>query len=137
MPQPPGSHVIGYARVSTEEQAASGLGLEAQTAAIADATTRRGWSVEYLIDAAASGKHVNPELRRGLGLLATGQADALVVAKMDRLPRQRDSGVSEGAGLEPGRTRPWYRPRHAAGPSDGADARGVRGVRAGADRRPD
>ncbi len=87
MPQPRGSHVIGYARVSTEEQAASGLGLEAQAAAIADATTRRGWSVEYLTDAAASGKHVNPELRRALGLLATGQADALVVAKMDRLAR--------------------------------------------------
>ena len=36
-------NVIGYVRVSTEDQARSGLGLEAQQAAIVSACRDRGW----------------------------------------------------------------------------------------------
>ncbi|MET4781238.1 recombinase family protein [Glaciihabitans sp. UYNi722] len=80
-------HVLGYVRVSTEEQANSGLGVEAQVAAINAECRRRGWSVEILSDLGRSGKQVNPELRRALDLLESGQADGLVVAKLDRLAR--------------------------------------------------
>ena len=37
-------NVIGYVRVSTEDQARSGLGLEAQEAAIISACRDRGWN---------------------------------------------------------------------------------------------
>ena len=80
-------HMLGYVRVSTEEQTESGLGLEAQVEAIHDAAERRGWTVDILADAGCSGKQVNPELRRGLDLLVAGRADGLVVTKMDRLAR--------------------------------------------------
>jgi hypothetical protein len=42
--------------------------------------------VEFCQDV-ASGKFVNPGLRTALDLLASGQADALVAAKMDRVAR--------------------------------------------------
>ncbi|WP_246398471.1 recombinase family protein [Mycobacterium vicinigordonae] len=37
--------VIAYVRVSTDEQAASGAGLEAQRAAIEAEAARRGWTI--------------------------------------------------------------------------------------------
>lgn len=80
-------HVIGYIRVSTEEQERSGLGVEAQLDAIHAECERRGWTVEVLADLGCSGKQVNAQLRRALDLLRTGQAEALVVAKIDRLAR--------------------------------------------------
>jgi DNA invertase Pin-like site-specific DNA recombinase len=83
----PSRHVIGYERVSTDEQAASGAGLDAQHAMIEDEAIRRGWSVEWHGDPGKSGKQVNPGLRTALDLLADGQADALVVTKMDRIAR--------------------------------------------------
>jgi DNA invertase Pin-like site-specific DNA recombinase len=85
--------------VSTEEQAHSGLGIEAQTAAILAECERRGWSVEILADVGRSGKQVNPELRRALDLLQSGQADGLVVSKLDRLARsvQHASSVINSA----------------------------------------
>lgn len=80
-------HVLGCVRVSTEEQERSGLGVKAQIDKITEDCQRRGWSFEILMDLGCSGKHMNAELRRALELLRTGQADALVVAKMDRLAR--------------------------------------------------
>lgn len=80
-------HMLGYVRVSTDEQERSGLGVEAQTDAIVTECDRRGWTVEIVADLGASGKHVNPQLRHALELLRTGQADGLVVAKLDRLAR--------------------------------------------------
>jgi DNA invertase Pin-like site-specific DNA recombinase len=80
-------HCLIYVRVSTEEQAASGLGVEAQTAQAVAECERRGWTYEALADLGASGKHVNPNLRRALDMLDAHQADALMVAKLDRLAR--------------------------------------------------
>lgn len=80
-------HIIGYIRVSTEEQERSGLGIEAQQAAIETECERRSWTVELIADLGRSGKEVNPQLRRALDLLATGQADGLMVSKLDRLAR--------------------------------------------------
>ena len=78
---------LAYTRVSTDEQAASGNGLEAQRAAIDAEAARRGWAVEHFCDAGVSGKVIGPELLKVLQLLASGQASGLVVAKLDRLSR--------------------------------------------------
>lgn len=80
-------HVIGYRRVSTEEQARSGHGLDAQRQTIEEHAARKGWTVEWIEDEGATGSRINPGLRRSLDLLRTKQADALVVTKMDRLAR--------------------------------------------------
>lgn len=82
-----GTSMLGYSRVSTEEQADSRAGLDAQEHAIRDEAKRRGWEVTMLSDPGKSGKFVNPQLRKALELLAAGQADALIVSKMDRLAR--------------------------------------------------
>lgn len=99
-------HMLGYIRVSTEEQHRSGLGIEAQEAAIAGECERRGWTYELFRDLGCSGKHVNPELRRGLDMLSTGQFDGLMVAKLDRLARSVrhasaiiDSAITQGWAL--------------------------------------
>ncbi len=83
----PVPHYLGYTRVSTTEQADSGLGLAAQEAAIRAEATRRGFTVETLSDAGFSGKHVNPAPRGALDRLRARQADGLIVAKVDRLAR--------------------------------------------------
>lgn len=79
--------MLGYTRVSTEEQADSRNGLEAQRETIHLEAQRRGWGVEYFSDEAVSGKLVGPSLQEALQLLASGQAHGLVVAKLDRLSR--------------------------------------------------
>lgn len=79
--------MLGYIRVSTEEQAISRNGLEAQEARIREEAARRGWDLEIYRDEGASGKQVNPGLRSALTALAAGRADGLVVAKLDRLAR--------------------------------------------------
>lgn len=79
--------MLGYTRVSTEEQANSGNGLEAQRAAIDAEAERRGWTVEHYSDEGVSGKIVGPQLLEVLQRLASGQADGLVVSKLDRLSR--------------------------------------------------
>jgi DNA invertase Pin-like site-specific DNA recombinase len=79
--------MFGYARGGTEEQAESRNGLEAQQDTIATEAERRGWDVEYFSDEGASGKYINGNLREVLHLLASGQGDGLIVAKLDRLAR--------------------------------------------------
>ena len=81
--------VLGYARVSTAEQGLSGAGLEAQCATIAAECERRGWQlVECVQDVGYSGKNMKrPGLVGALEALRAGEADALVVAKLDRLSR--------------------------------------------------
>lgn len=79
--------ILGYTRVSTDEQADSRNGLEAQRETIRLEAVRRGWSVEHFSDEAVSGKLIGPSLQEALQLLASGQANGLVVAKLDRLSR--------------------------------------------------
>ena len=78
---------FGYSRVSTDEQADSRNGLEAQRSAIDAEAKRRGWTVEHHADEGASGKYINTNLQEALQLLASGQGDGLIVAKLDRLAR--------------------------------------------------
>src|ERR1700710_2018728 len=86
-PKPKGALMFGYTRVSTEEQVHTGNGLEARRATIDAEAKRRGWDLEHHCDAGVSGKIVGPSLREVLQLLASGQGDGLIVAKLDRLSR--------------------------------------------------
>jgi len=80
---------IGYIRVSTADQAESGLGLEAQREAIEADCKRRRWELVAVIeDAGESGTDTDrPGLRQALERIAAGEVEALVVAKLDRLSR--------------------------------------------------
>ncbi len=81
--------VLGYVRVSTEEQKSSGAGLQAQRRAIITECERRGWHlVELIEDAGFSAKDMKrPGVQEALRVLQEGKASALVVAKLDRLSR--------------------------------------------------
>jgi DNA invertase Pin-like site-specific DNA recombinase len=81
--------VLAYVRVSTEEQRESGAGLAAQRAAILAECEYRGWHlVDVIEDGGYSAKDLKrPGVRIALEALRTGEAEALVVAKLDRLSR--------------------------------------------------
>src|SRR5438552_16337088 len=81
--------VLGYVRVSTDEQSSSGAGLEAQRQAILAECERRGWQlVDVIEDAGFSAKDLKrPGVQEALRVLQSGDASALVVAKLDRLSR--------------------------------------------------
>jgi len=81
--------VVGYVRVSTDEQTGSGAGLEAQRRAILSECERRGWHVVKVIeDAGFSAKDLKrPGVQEALRVLEEVEASALVVAKLDRLSR--------------------------------------------------
>jgi DNA invertase Pin-like site-specific DNA recombinase len=81
--------VLGYVRVSTDEQSDSGAGLEAQRRAIAAECKRRGWQlVDVIEDAGFSAKDLKrPGIKTALEVLEAGDAKALVAAKLDRLSR--------------------------------------------------
>jgi DNA invertase Pin-like site-specific DNA recombinase len=75
--------------VSSEEQADSRAGLEAQRSAIEAECSRRGWQIiEVVEDAGYSAKDLKrPGVRAALEQLERKRADGLVVAKLDRLSR--------------------------------------------------
>lgn len=96
--------VIAYMRVSTEEQGDSRAGLEAQEAAIRAEVERRGWNLLETYTDIASGKSMRKRDELGVALraLANHDAEALVVAKLDRLSRSvlDFAGIMETAARE-------------------------------------
>jgi DNA invertase Pin-like site-specific DNA recombinase len=82
-----GYAVLGYVRVSTDEQGTSGAGLEAQRRAIIRECRRRGWQLlDVIEDAGYSAKDLRrPGIQAALEVLRSGDAKALVAAKLDRL----------------------------------------------------
>lgn len=77
--------VLGYLRVSTTDQ---DYGIEVQRAAIEAEALRRDWRVHWVIDHGETGKNADrPGLLQALAMLDRGEADALVVSKLDRLSR--------------------------------------------------
>jgi DNA invertase Pin-like site-specific DNA recombinase len=86
---PSSPRVIAYVRVSTEDQARSGLGLEAQRTTLEQEAARRGWAdLEIVVDDGYSAKDLRrPGITGALAALAAGDAEVLVVAKLDRLSR--------------------------------------------------
>lgn len=89
--------VVGYVRVSTDEQAVSGLGLAAQEAAIRSECERRGLDLlAVYTDAGISAKTIDrPALTAALADLDAGRGSVLMVAKLDRLTRS----VHDATGL--------------------------------------
>jgi len=89
--------VIAYLRVSTEEQAVSGLGLAAQENAIWAECVRRGLPLVAIhSDAGVSGKTLTrPALADALAALDAGEGSVLMVANLDRLTRS----VHDATGL--------------------------------------
>jgi DNA invertase Pin-like site-specific DNA recombinase len=79
--------VIGYLRVSTDEQGTNGHGIDAQRAAIEAECSRRGWQIEYVKDIASAKNGDREALGYALACLQRGEADALIVSKLDRLSR--------------------------------------------------
>ena len=92
--------IIGYERVSTARQGASGLGIEAQRQAIEGFVAQRGATLIARFTEVESGRNPDrPELGKALHLAKVTGA-TLVIAKLDRLSRNaaflltlRDSGV--------------------------------------------
>jgi DNA invertase Pin-like site-specific DNA recombinase len=98
--------VVGYVRVSTDEQLDSGAGLEAQRQAIRRECERRGWKLAEVYEDAASGRAITGRqgLKAALTALDGHRAAALVVAKLDRLSRS----LLDFAGLmEQSRRKGW------------------------------
>jgi len=80
---------IAYLRVSTDKQADRGVSLDAQRAKLkAYAELCELDLVEIIVDAGQSAKSLDrPGLQRALAMLNAGEADALLVVKLDRLTR--------------------------------------------------
>ncbi len=80
--------MVAYVRVSTNEQADSGLGLAAQRASVVAEAERRGWTLAAIHEDALSGKSLDrPGLAAALAAVESGEAAGIVVAKLDRLSR--------------------------------------------------
>jgi DNA invertase Pin-like site-specific DNA recombinase len=78
--------VFGYLRVSTDEQARSGFGLDAQRTALTREACRRGWDLEWVVDDGYSARTLErPGLAELVGQLREG--DVVAVARLDRLSR--------------------------------------------------
>ena len=86
--------VIGYIRVSTQEQGRSGLGYKSQFNKIEQYCKLYGLEFVDFKDDELSGKSLErPGLVEALSMLEAGEADGLIVAKLDRLTRSvRDLG---------------------------------------------
>ncbi|MBN9419317.1 MAG: recombinase family protein [Candidatus Eremiobacteraeota bacterium] len=90
--------VIGYVRVSTEEQAQQGVSLAAQEAKLRQYVQLYEHDklelVDVVVDAGQSAKSLNrPGLANVLAALESGAVDGVIIYKMDRLTRSvRDLG---------------------------------------------
>jgi site-specific DNA recombinase len=80
---------IGYARVSTDKQADRGVSLEAQTEKIRAMTVVHNAELgDIIVEAGESAKSLNrPGMQRLLALVDSGEVNAVIVAKLDRLTR--------------------------------------------------
>ena len=95
------TNIVAYFRVSTQKQGASGLGLEAQRATVADYAKRTGGTIVAEFLEVESGKK-NNRVQLAEAIAAAKRTGAtLVIAKLDRLARNaafifalRDAGVA-------------------------------------------
>ena len=101
------NRVLGYVRVSTDEQAKTGHGLAAQRKAISDECERRGWDLVGIVGEVkgASAKSLDRAgLQSVLASMDAHEADVLLVAKMDRLSRSLLQGAQV---MERAKARRW------------------------------
>ncbi len=100
------TRTLAYVRVSLEKQADRGVSLEAQRAKVAAYAELYDLDVvEVIVDAGVSAKTLDrPGLTRALDMLRKGEADALLVVKLDRLTRSvRDLGDLVARYFAPGK----------------------------------
>lgn len=85
-----------YVRVSTGQQADSGLSLDSQERRVIAEAEAAGYEVEILREEGRSAKSIagRPLLVDALARLAAGEAAALFVAKVDRLARRTFDALS-------------------------------------------
>src|SRR6476660_9424655 len=104
----PEGTVVAYVRVSTDEQAASGAGLDAQRIAIEAEAQRRGWTVLgwHADEGISGGKGVEhrPGLAAAIEAVESGRAAGLLAAKLDRVSR---SVLDTASLMEQARTGGW------------------------------
>lgn len=80
--------MIGYGRVSSEEQAAHGISIDAQSDILKGYAAMYQKTVELFLDPGYSGKNMNrPQLQRLLFECRSGSVSHVVVWKLDRLSR--------------------------------------------------
>src|SRR5688500_18633397 len=81
--------VIGYARVSTAEQASEGVSLEMQARKIDSYCDVKDWQLsEVITDPGQSAKSLaRPGMQQLLARVETGEVSAVIVYKLDRLTR--------------------------------------------------
>lgn len=99
---------VGYVRVSTDEQASSGLGLDAQRRAIAQYAELYGLEVvEVVADEGLSASTLRRAgLERVRAMLDRGEVAGVVIAKLDRLTRSvQDLGELVDAHFRDGQAR--------------------------------
>lgn len=90
------TRIIGYIRVSTDQQADAGVSLDAQRAKLeAYASLYDIELVDVIVDAGKSAKTLKrPGLAQALDAMRHGKAEGMLVAKLDRLTRSvRDLGT--------------------------------------------
>jgi DNA invertase Pin-like site-specific DNA recombinase len=94
-----GDRVVGYVRVSTDEQGAHGYSIVAQAALIESECLRRGWTLVEVFKDVASAASVKkrPGYDKAIGACERGDAQGIVAAKLDRISR---SCVDFGALLQ-------------------------------------
>ena len=80
--------VLGYSRVSSEEQAAHGISIDAQRNILEGYAAMTSQQIRIYEDAGYSGKNTNrPALQQLLTVCRSGSVSAVVVWKLDRLSR--------------------------------------------------
>jgi DNA invertase Pin-like site-specific DNA recombinase len=78
-------NLVGYIRVSTEDQR---FGMEAQERAIKTECEHKGWTLVDVYQDRLSGRSMaRPGLAGALEAIKSGQAEGLIVSKLDRLSR--------------------------------------------------
>jgi DNA invertase Pin-like site-specific DNA recombinase len=106
-----GVRVIGYARVSTEEQGTNGASLPAQESMIREEARRRGWDLLTVYSDVASGKSTTrrPGLADAVDALEgrgpwEPKPHAIVVVRLDRLSR---SSADAGRLFDQAKRKGW------------------------------
>ena len=79
--------VIGYARVSTTGQGENGHSLDGQRTRMREAATREGLELVAIVEEVASGRKDRDGLKEAQARIMAGEAQGLLVPKIDRLGR--------------------------------------------------